>query len=328
MLLFGGILLFGVIEAAFLRPRERRNDEVLDLGANPSLAALLTEVAEAIGTRPVTRVYVTPGAELAIREEGGLGRLLIGRGERCMRVGVGLLAGLEVRELEALLAFEYGHLRVTGTAGGGFALSFDRMLALMEDALGESGAASVVNPAWLFLRGFRRVFHDISRGARRLQALCADQWAAKLYGVDALARGLRHVIAARARLEAHTHATLDEVVRMRRGLTNLYTYRTHKPPDERRIGAAIHRAWHGDEGDASSSPAARVARISNMDLPAVATRAREPGEAAWSLFASRDALETSMTDALRNDLARRGITVADADELDPAIGGRPAALAE
>src|SRR5690606_11816843 len=41
MLLFGGILLFGVIEAAFLRPRERRNDEVLDLEANPSLSALL-----------------------------------------------------------------------------------------------------------------------------------------------------------------------------------------------------------------------------------------------------------------------------------------------
>jgi hypothetical protein len=245
-----------------------------------------------------------------------------------MRLGIGMLADLDVRELEALLAHAYGQLRSTGTAGGGLAFSLDRILALMEDALGESGAASFFNPAWLFLRGFRRAFRHVSRGARRLQALCADQWAARAYGVEALGGGLRQMIAARVRFEAHAHATLDEVVSTQRGLGNLYTYRTSAPPDERRIEAAIERAWYGGGGDASSSPAERIARLASIDSSSVTRPPAEEACPAWTLFTSREALETSMTDALRNDLAREGITVDCADELEGTIEGPPAAFAE
>jgi hypothetical protein len=161
-----------------------------------------------------------------------------------------------------------------------------------------------------------------------LQELYADQWAARIYGVDTLARALRHVIAARARFEAHAHATLDEVVSARRGLANLYTYRTSTPPDERRIEAVIERAWHEGGDDASSSPSVRVARVSSVELPVVARSSSADHRPAWALFSSREALETSMTDALRDDLARAGISIDAADELEGSIERRPAALAE
>ena len=52
----------------------------------------------------------------------------------------------------------------------------------MAIGLAEGGAASSINPAWWFVRGFHSVFLRISQGASRLQEGLADRWAAFAYG--------------------------------------------------------------------------------------------------------------------------------------------------
>ncbi len=326
LLLVGGFFLFAVIEAAFLRPRERPPSEILDLGENPRLERLVRDVAARLGMRPIERVYATPGAELTIVDQGSIGALLRGQGTRSLHLGVALLDGLGVRQLEVLIAHEHGHLRREGTSCGGLASSIASALGSMEQALHESGAASFVNPAWLMLRGCRRALRVVSLGAVRLQEVCADEWAARLYGSEAVVSALRQAIATRARFEEHAYATLDEVVSTSRGLSNLYTYRTRRPLDESRIAEMIERRWNEGGGADRSSPKDRAARLSGAPLVPLPTNPDGVEEdPAWVLFASREALETSMTDALRNDLARKGVRVADVDEGDTPPEPRPSA---
>lgn len=319
LLFVGGVFLFALIEAAFLRPRELPPGEVVDLGENPRLGRLLRGVAARLGTRPVERVYATPGTDLAILDRGSIGALLRGQGTRTLQVGVALLDGLRVRELEVLLAHEYGHHRSEGAAFGGLAGSIGGTLGSMEQALRESGAASALNPAWLLLRLCRRGLRAVSRGAMRLQEVCADEWTARLYGGRDLASALRQSIATRARFEEHAYVTLDEVVSASRGLSNLYTYRTRRAPDESRIADVIERRWsEGGEAD-RPSPKDRAERLSGAAAaPGPGGRDYDEDAPAWTLFASRDELETAMTDALREDLAREGVRVPDGDDEEPA----------
>src|SRR5262249_33795387 len=127
---------------------------------------------------------------------------LRGSAERCLILGVGVLDGLRIGAFKAVLAHEYGHFSNRDTAGGGLALAVRRSLIAMARALGESGAASWWNPAWIFLNVFFRVFLRISQGASRLQEILADRWAAFTYGSKAFEEGLRHVIEQSVRFEA------------------------------------------------------------------------------------------------------------------------------
>src|SRR5207302_10199494 len=124
--------------------------------------------------------------------------------------------------LKAVLAHEYGHFVNRDTAGGGFALMVRRSMMAMAFGLAQGGAANWWNPAWWFVNGFHRVFQHISQGASRLQEVLADRWAAAAYGAEAFERGLRHVIVAGVRFEAHTNATLHEVQDGKTPLVNLY----------------------------------------------------------------------------------------------------------
>ncbi len=332
LLLVGGFFLLAVVEAAFLRPRERPPNEVVDFADNPKLHAVVRDVAARLGVRPAERVVATPGAEIAIVDQGTLAALLRFRGRRTLHLGVALVEAIDVQHLEVLLAHEYAHLRRAGTAGGALATSIDAALASMEQALRESGAATALNPAWLMLRLARKALGRAARGAVRFQEAYADTWTARTYGPERLESALRRAVAARARFEVHAYETLDEVVSTSRGLSNLYTYRTRRPPDEARIAEAIARRWNEpDRTSGRSAPAERIARLSRPELHVPAEPPRAADEAsAWTLFTAREALETSMTEALRNDLARRGVRVAEAeaDEGDTPPEPRRAAVGE
>ena len=102
---------------------------------------------------------------------------------------------LSQRDAQLVLAHEYGHLSNRDTAGGRFALAVRRSLMIMAGHLALGRAATWYNPAWLFVKGFNRVFLLISQGATRLQEVLADRWAALSYGSRAFEEGLRHVVA-------------------------------------------------------------------------------------------------------------------------------------
>jgi len=302
--------LWAIAKSLFVRSKDEDPGEKLDLAEHPRLRAVLDEVAERIGTRPVDSVYVTPGTDIAVLERGGLVRQLRGKSERCLVLGAAVLDGMRVRELKAVLAHEYGHFTNEDTAGGGFALAVRRSLVTMAMHLVRGGAASNLNPAWWFVKGFHSVFLRVSQGASRLQEMLADRWAAFAYGSEAFARGLTHVVARSVRFDAHIAATLGEVVPAKQPLANVYAFVPKEAVDSKKVEEAVEKAMGRPASPYDSHPRP-VDRIAWVTKIAAAGPAESPEdlEEAWSLLAERESIEKQMTDEVRVRLARRGIAV-------------------
>jgi Zn-dependent protease with chaperone function len=314
LLLIAGIIvlasLWAMAKSLFVRARDEDPGERLDLAQHPKLRAVLDEVAERIGTRPVDSVYVAPGTQVAVLERGGLLRQMRGKSERCLVLGAAVLDGMRLRELKAVLAHEYGHFHNEDTAGGGFALAVRRSLFTFAMNLARGGAANNLNPAWWFVRGFNRVFHGVSQGATRLQEILADRWAAFAYGSEAFSRGLTHVVSRSVRFDAHLAATLQEVVPAKQAVANFYAFVPKKDVEPKKIEDAVEHAMSRPASPYDSHPRpvdriAWVTRIAAQGAPAAEDDALD----AWSILSDREAIEKRMSDELRSRLAMKGIRV-------------------
>jgi len=304
IVVIAGVSLISIVKSLFVRTSDDEPGVRLDLGNNPRLRTLLNEVAMKIGTRPVENVYMTPGTDVAVMERGGMIRKLRGRGERCLILGAGVLDGLRVRPFRAVLGHEYGHFSNRDTAGGTVALIVRQSVTKMAINLAQGGAATKMNPAWLFVIGFHNVFLRVSQGASRLQEVLADRWAAFAYGSASFEEGLRHVIAQSVRFDAHASASLKEVVDTRNGLANLYTYAPKKAPDATEIEAEIDKAFKREPSpfDSHPAPQQRFQWVAAIHARGSAPSADDDAPA-WTLFADRDALERLMTDEVRKNVA-------------------------
>ena len=304
--------LVAIVKSVFIRPRDEDPGLVMDLTANPKMRAALDEVAARIGTRPVDRVFVTPFTEIAVFDRGSLGAQLRGSHDRCLILGAGVLDGMRLRAFKSVLAHEYGHFHNEDTAGGGFALGVRRSLFAMTMQLVQRRVASKINPAWWFVRGFWRAFLGISQGASRLQEVLADRWAAFAYGSRAFEEGLRHVIERSVRFDAHVGATLDEVVKTKIALPNLYAFAPTTPAPQTNVDKAIAAALGKKPTpfDSHPCPEDRLTWVRALAFEG-ATATPADDEEAWSLFSDRTAIEAEMTAEVRARLqARRGIVVA------------------
>jgi len=295
------VTMWSVVKSIFVRPSNADPGERLNVEEHPKFRALLQEVAERIGTRPVDRVYLTPGTDVAVFERGGLFAQLTGRTERCLVLGVGVLEGFSIGAFKAVLAHEYGHFRNEDTAGGGFALAVRRSVLSMAVALAQNGAAAWYNPAWLFVNGFHKVFARISQGASRLQEILADRWSAFSYGAEAFKQGLEHVIERSIRFDAHAQVALAEVIENKVSLANLYQYRVKgKTPADKEIKKAIKEALNAEPSpyDSHPSPAERFALVDALPKAKLSPTPDDELDA-WELFADRKALEKKMTRKIR-----------------------------
>jgi Zn-dependent protease with chaperone function len=310
------VTLWAMLKGIFVRGRDEDPGQRLDLRGQGKLDALLREVAQAVGTRPVDSVYMTPGTEVAVMERGGMFRQVRGVPERCLILGAGVLEGLRLGALKAILAHEYGHFSNEDTAGGGFALAVRRSLLTMAHGLASGGAAAWYNPAWIFLNAFYRIFLRISHGASRLQEVMADRWAAALYGAGPFEEGLRHVITRSVRFDAHVKATLDEVIEAKTPLANLYRYEPRQRASEADIERGLKDVLNHPPSpyDSHPAPVDRFAAVRAIPARSLPPSAEDDAEA-WSLFADRDAIERDMTTYVRRSIqANHGIDI-------PAVAG-------
>lgn len=293
-----------------IRPKSEDPGLPLEVAGHPRFAAALAEAAGRVGTRPVDRVFLTPGTDAAVYERGGLWQRLRGRTERCLILGVGLLEGMTQGQLKAVLAHEYGHFVNKDTAGGGLALSVRRAVLTMGRALAAGGAATWYNPAWLFVNGFHRLFLRVSQGASRLQEILADRWAALAYGGANFAAGLRHVVERDLRFDRQAGATLKACVEGGAPLRNLYASAAGQALDEAEVQRALEEALSAEPSpyDSHPRPADRMAWVG--DVPSAHGRGLDDGAPAWSLFADREALERRLTEEVRANVARNhGVTI-------------------
>ncbi|MGZ8832681.1 MAG: M48 family metalloprotease [Thermoanaerobaculia bacterium] len=300
-----GATVVSMVKSLLVRAHDEEPGTRLELAKHPRLSTLLAEVAKKIGTRGVDNVYLTPGTEVAVMQRGKH------KSERCLILGIAALDGLKIRPLKAILGHEYGHFTNRDTAGGAFALSVRKSLGATAFGLATGGAAAWYNPAWLFVNGFNRVFLRISEGASRLQEVLADRWAVFAYGADAFEAGLRHVIERSVRFDAHVGATLNEVVKRKLPLTNLYTYEPAEGTKEEDVTKAIDLALNRKASAYDSHPSAAERFAIIRVLPNRTRRIERDDDApAWSLFANPLELQREMTTQVRANVgANYGVAI-------------------
>lgn len=276
---------------------------------DPRLSALLEEVAQAIGTRKVDIVFLTPGTDFAVFERGSFWARLRGQTQRCMILGVGVLEGLSCLEVRSILAHEYGHYRNEDTAGGSFALSVRQSFLTLAQALAEGGAAGWHNPALGFVRGFEQLFLRVSQGASRLQEILADRWAIFAYGSAAFVRSEEKLTARAMRFDAHVHRTLSETIDAQRPLGNLYRFKSSEVVPEAEVERAVSEILERDAHPFDSHPSSRqrIAWAEAIDAPG--TPRADDEEPSWSLFSDRAAIADALSDEIRETLRRRGVDV-------------------
>lgn len=305
------VTVWSMLKSLVIFGRDEDPGEWLDLEGQPRLRALLDEVAEAIGTRPVDSVYLTPGTEVAVFERGGLWRQLQGKTERCLILGIGVLDGFQLGPLRAVLAHEYGHFQNRDTAGGGLALAVRRSLFTMAQGLALGGAAAPYNPAWLFLNGFHRVFMRISQGASRLQEVMADRWAAFAYGATNFEQGLRHVIERSVRFDVAANRKFQLAHEKNEPLTNLYEPQPIPAELEGKIEEHVQKAIDAEPSpyDSHPSPRDRFAWVAALEAPLEPTS--DATQPAWGLFDGRAELEQQMTELVLSNAQAAGEAVAE-----------------
>lgn len=211
-----------VIRSLFTRRRQGDPGPKLSREDAPALWAMLEDVAARIGTRPVDSVFITPLADIGVSERGSMPARLLGRGERVLVLGMAALPGMTQAAFKAVLAHEYGHFSNRDTAGGNLALHVRMSMHEMAYGLATKGQASWLNPVWLFLNGYLRVFLRITLGASRLQEILADRYAAMAYGARNLKDALEHLVRQTMRFNAQASAEVRAALQQRRQPANLY----------------------------------------------------------------------------------------------------------
>jgi Zn-dependent protease with chaperone function len=299
LIAFGALMtVYSLARSLFIKVESGDPGRALRESEAPELFALTREVAQAVGTRAVDEIRITPAADLAVYERGSWRERAQDRGQRVLVLGVANLNGFDLNAFRAVLAHEYGHFRHRDTAGGDVALRVNNDLLKFALALAANRQAVWYNLAFQFLRVYHFIFSRISHGATRLQEVMADRVAAINYSPRAFEAGLRHVIRRQVEFEDVAYWEINDAAKTRRALQNLYELPvSNETLIEEKINAAIARQT--SEDDTHPSPVERFRLAHRVTF----TGEMPPSRMVWELFADRAALTDEMS-ALVNRMAR------------------------
>ncbi|MEO8843927.1 MAG: M48 family metallopeptidase [Kofleriaceae bacterium] len=311
--------IVSVVRVLWFSPVPKLEGKRVDPRSYPAFRAVLEEAADAIGTRAVDVVYLTPGTDVGVLEQRTLFQAVFAaRSQRVLVVGIALFDNLKQRELRSILAHEYGHFR-DADPGGGLALAVRRSLLTLLNGLGTSGYA-LLNPAWWLLRGFTHLYLVVSTGASRLQEMLADRSAIRAYGSAAFGVGLRHVITREVEFASEVAQTINDVVKNQWSLPNLYAYELERTKPAAVLEAAIRERMECTPNpfDSHPTPHQRVAWADQLALPGEHPHTDDL-EPVWALFPDPETIEREMTAMIRERARTKlGVTISDAEWDDDA----------
>jgi Zn-dependent protease with chaperone function len=176
-IIFAVIVLLGLlggigyaIKELVTRPRRSIDGPSVERSLAPALWAQVDELAGAVGTPTVDRIYIAAEANAAVTTN---------RGERIMLIGLPVLGLLNVGELRSVLAHELGHYAGGRYALGSFLLRAQRALV----AIGRNSSG-----LWgLLFRGYARLYVWAAQLSSREMERAADGFSLRLAGSDAMA---------------------------------------------------------------------------------------------------------------------------------------------
>lgn len=205
----------------------------------PRFHAAIREVADKVETQSVDDVYLAPGSEIGVRQEGRGPFGVFGVKRRVLTVGVANLRYLTVGELKAILAHEYAHFSHRDTFYSRFihqvTLSLDQALSGMGAA---GGKLNYINPFFWFFVLYYRAYSLLAAGFSRSQEYMADRLAAGLYGKDVFLSGLTKVATNGALFETTAYQNVQQLMAEGKAFANVYdafaAYRDEQLTDEQR----------------------------------------------------------------------------------------------
>ncbi|HWN09551.1 MAG TPA: tetratricopeptide repeat protein [Pyrinomonadaceae bacterium] len=284
------VTVYKMIRTLFIKIESEDPGRSLTYEEAPGLWELTRTVAEAVGTRPVDEIRVTPGTDLAVYEKGSYRERSQDRAQRILIVGVGILNDFPQNGFRAVLAHEYGHFSHRDTAGGDIALRVNADMMKFGYAMAASGQAVWWNIAFQFLRVYHFIFRRISHGATRLQEVLADRVAASKYGPGAFEEGLKHVVRKGVEFQLAAEMEINESASSQRALQNLYGLQvTENPEVESMVEETLNRKT--SEDDTHPSPNDRFRFIRKIVL----TSEQPVSGQVWDLFKDKEALTLEMT---------------------------------
>jgi heat shock protein HtpX len=171
-----------------IRPRFDRftpPEPLLAAGTQPALFRMIADVSLITGESMPAAVYLVLDVNAYVANRGGI--LGIGS-KRIMGLGLPLMRFLSVKELEAVLAHEFGHFYGGNTRLG--PVVYNMRGAILRTVAGLAGGKSILaylhKPFLWYGEGALR----IAQGVSRSQEYAADQLAARTFGAKPLATGL------------------------------------------------------------------------------------------------------------------------------------------
>ena len=296
--------LIALVRSLFTRPNNDPPGRPLPRSQAPDLWNMAESIAQRLETQAIDAIYVTPGVEVAVLERGQIVSKLRGSAERALVLGLGTLPGMTRGQLRAILAHEYGHFSNRDTAGGTLVRRVQVSILGLARGLARSRVASWLNPAWIFVNIFNRIFLRVTLGASRLQEVLADRYAVMAFGVRDFSEGLTHVVRQSLIFGPAVQQEIETANAQQRGLDNVYQ---SPAANEANIGASLEaklkQVMTRPTSAYDSHPALqdRLRLVTQAGAPMLVEEDTRP---AWELISDPEALQLEMTKVIQDRLRK------------------------
>jgi len=256
----------------------------------PRLFEVLEEVARAAGQSMPCEVYLEFDVNAWVSSRGGV----MGIGSRrIMGLGLPLLQQLNVAQLRAVLAHEFGHYHGGDVMLGSWLYQTRAAIGRTVQAFRESDSAVLHLPFELYGDLFLRVTHGISRH----QEFQADALAAKLVGSRPLIEGLQAVHRGAVVNQVYLESEVLPVLRagFRPPIASGFAHFVASPTIAPKIEESLEQALQDDLADPHDTHPPLPVRIAALrDLPEGPPPADGDERLAIELLGDLDATERAM----------------------------------
>jgi Zn-dependent protease with chaperone function len=189
----------------------------------PRLHQVIGDVARRVDTDPVHEVYVAPGSQIGVHQQGRGPFGVFGVKRRVLTLGLSTMRFLTVTELEAILAHEYAHFSHRDTFYSRFIYQVHMSIGQALWGMGQAGGyLNYVNPFYWFLFLYYKSYSLLSAGFSRSREFLADRMASSLYGSDVFADALVKVSTDGTLFEKTIYGNIAHLLQQQQAFVNMY----------------------------------------------------------------------------------------------------------
>ncbi len=189
----------------------------------PQLHAVVDEVAGRVETSPVDQLYLAPGSEIGVHQEGRGPFGVFGVKQRVLTLGLGSLQHLTADELKSILAHEYAHFSHGDTFFSRFIHQVSLAISQSLTGMGQAGGTlNYVNPFFWFLFLYYRAYSMMAAGYSRSREFLADRMAASLYGSDVFRSALTTVATRGSFFDGTVYGNVSQLLESKQMFENVY----------------------------------------------------------------------------------------------------------